>query len=62
MSEFIPPPGAIISDVEEEKNQQERLNKPDLSKFRPAIFWDTAIERIKWETQKTVLTSKNPTI
>ena len=22
MSEFIPPPGAIISDVEEEKNQQ----------------------------------------
>ncbi len=45
----------VYHDIEEEKNQQERLNKPDLSKFRPAIFWDTAIERIKWETQKKAI-------
>lgn len=26
--------------------------KPDLSKIRPVVFWDTDIQKINWETQK----------
>jgi len=26
--------------------------KPDLSKIRPVVFWDTDIRKINWETQK----------
>jgi len=26
--------------------------KPDLSKFRPALFWDTDINTINWKKQK----------
>lgn len=26
--------------------------KPDLSKIRPVVFWDTDIQKINWETQR----------
>ncbi len=42
----------VYHDIEEEKNQQERLHKPDLSKIRSTLFWDTDIEKIKWDQQK----------
>jgi hypothetical protein len=29
-----------------------KLNRPDLSKFRKVLFWDTSIEKIDWEKQK----------
>jgi plasmid maintenance system antidote protein VapI len=42
----------VYHDIEEEKSKQEQLNKPDLSKIRSALFWDTDIARIKWQSQK----------
>lgn len=42
----------VYHDIEEEKNHLEQLNKPELSKIRTALFWDTDINKIKWESQK----------
>ena len=28
------------------------IDRPDLSKFRPVIFWDTKIDFIDWEKNK----------
>jgi plasmid maintenance system antidote protein VapI len=39
--------------------EQEKINisgkKPDLSKFRPGLFWDTVIESINWQKQKNAI-------
>ncbi len=39
--------------------EQEKINlpgrKPDLTKFRPGLFWDTAIESINWDKQKSAV-------
>lgn len=40
----------VFYDIKEAK--KEILKKPDLSKLRPAIFWDTDINQIDWERQK----------
>ncbi len=42
----------IFYDIKQEKNKQSKKNHPDLSKFRPALFWDTRIENINWDQQK----------
>ncbi len=36
-------------DIREEKNKS--ALKPDISKFRPVLFWDTLLERVNWEKQ-----------
>ena len=41
----------VFYDIDQEKRRQQNL-KPDLSKFRPALFWDTDINNIDWEKLK----------
>lgn len=41
----------VFYDIDQEKQRQQNL-KPDLSKFRPALFWDTDINTIDWKKQK----------
>lgn len=39
-------------DIEQEKKKRALQNKPDLSKLRPVLFWDTDINSINWEKNK----------
>jgi antitoxin HigA-1 len=41
----------VYYDIEQEKLKQDTA-KPDLTKLRKGIFWDTNIETIKWEKHK----------
>lgn len=41
----------IFYDIEQEKRKQP-ANIPDITKFRPALFWDTAIEQIDWQAHR----------
>jgi len=45
---------------EKEKLQSETAGQktPNLSKLRPALFWDTAIEKINWEQQKKAVVKR----
>ncbi len=43
----------VYYDIDKEK--QERIKKPDLSIFRPTLFWDTTIENINWIKNKKVI-------
>lgn len=36
----------------ERHGRRERTARPDISKFRKSLFWDTRIERILWSKQK----------
>ena len=40
----------IFYDIKQEKLKQKK-SKPDLTKIRPVLFWDTNIEKIDWERQ-----------
>ena len=40
-------------DIEQEKRKQSRHIHPELKKFRPVLFWDTDIESIDWEKNKS---------
>lgn len=42
-------------DVFEEKRTQMADSKPDLTKLRPGIFWDTDIGSIDWEGQSSAV-------
>jgi antitoxin HigA-1 len=42
----------VFFDIKEEKNKQLKNYHPELSNFRPALFWDTTIENIDWDRQK----------
>ncbi|HTN45864.1 MAG TPA: helix-turn-helix domain-containing protein [Flavipsychrobacter sp.] len=39
-------------DLKQKEDGQAAHYKPDLSKFRPALFWDTRIENINWHRQQ----------
>ncbi|MDX9905889.1 MAG: hypothetical protein RBS55_04790, partial [Bacteroidales bacterium] len=41
----------IYHDIEKEKMNL-NLSRPDLSKIRPVLFWDTEPEKINWILQK----------
>jgi antitoxin HigA-1 len=41
----------VFYDIEEEKRKQ-NIERPDLGKLRPVLFWDTKIEKINWQKQK----------
>jgi len=45
-------------DIEQEKKKQASQNKPDLSKLRPVLFWDTDINSINWEKNKTSIVKR----
>src|ERR1700738_3668434 len=40
----------VFYDIKQEKQKREK-QKPDLSIIRPAIFWDTNMEKIDWQRQ-----------
>ena len=42
----------LFYDIKQEKHKLQQQSYPDISKFRPAIFWDTKIEKIDWIAQK----------
>ncbi|MFT4015852.1 MAG: hypothetical protein QM668_02715 [Agriterribacter sp.] len=42
----------VFYNIEEEKKKAQMNTGPDLSKIRPALFWDTDINKIKWSSQK----------
>ncbi|HTN38566.1 MAG TPA: hypothetical protein VL053_15905 [Arachidicoccus sp.] len=42
----------VFYDIKEEKKRLSREKHPDLSKFRPALFWDTKMDQIDWNKQK----------
>jgi len=42
----------VFFEIKEEKKKLALSNHPDLSKFRPVLFWDTKIEKIDWIIQK----------
>jgi plasmid maintenance system antidote protein VapI len=42
----------VFYDIKEEKRKQEENRRPDLSKLRRALFWDTAMEKIDWNRQR----------
>jgi len=45
----------VFYDIKEEKHRSLEQTPPDLSRFRPALFWDTAVEKIDWQRQKTAV-------
>lgn len=42
----------VFYDIKEEKRKQSLVSTPDLKKFRPALFWDTTMDKIDWIRQK----------
>lgn len=42
----------VYYDIRKAKEQLSQKKHPALSKFRPALFWDTDIARIDWHKQK----------
>jgi len=42
-------------DIKKEKQKRFGNRHPDFSKFRPALFWDTRIDKIDWDRQKTAI-------
>lgn len=45
----------IFYDIKEEKRKQNENRHPDLSKLRPALFWDTDITKIDWHQQRRAI-------
>jgi hypothetical protein len=43
----------VYYDIREEKEKQHKGVKPDLTKFRPALFWDTTPDKIDWIRMKS---------
>jgi plasmid maintenance system antidote protein VapI len=42
----------VYYDIKEEKHKQNKDYKPDLSKLRPVLFWDTRMDMIDWKKHK----------
>lgn len=45
----------VYYDIKEEKYKQNKEIHPDLTIFKPALFWDTAIQKIDWIRQKNAV-------
>lgn len=45
----------LYYDIKQEKLKQEQDVHPDLSQFRPVIFWDTDMKKIDWIRQKKAI-------
>lgn len=44
----------VYHDIAKQKKKQ-HTNMPDLSKFRPALFWDTDFHSISWEKNQRAI-------
>jgi antitoxin HigA-1 len=42
----------VFYDIREAKRKEYGNSHPDLSRFRPALFWDTDISKIDWHEQQ----------
>lgn len=42
----------VFYDIREEKKKLSTNYHPDLSRIRPAVFWDTSMKHIDWNGQK----------
>ncbi len=42
----------VFYDIKQEKIRQNKANHPDLTRIRPALFWDTSFEKIDWQQHK----------
>ncbi len=40
----------VFYEIRQEKLKQQK-SRPDLSKIRPVLFWDTNMDKIRWEQQ-----------
>lgn len=45
----------LFYDIKQEKLKQHKPLHPDLSKFRPVVFWDTQLDKIDWIDQKAAI-------
>jgi len=45
----------VFYDIKEAKKKLSKKDRPLLSKFRPALFWDTSLEQIDWNKQKKAI-------
>lgn len=48
----------VYYDIKQEKAKHSKGLHPDLTKFRPALFWDTKLEKIDWQRQKKAIVSR----
>lgn len=48
----------VYYDIKQEKVKRSQRVHPDLTKFRPALFWDTKLEKIDWEQQKKTIVTR----
>jgi len=42
----------VYYDIRQEKRNREGSLRPDFSKLRPGLFWDTDLSKIDWQRQK----------
>lgn len=48
----------VFYEIKQEKDQRSKDIRPDISKFRPALFWDTKLEDLNWLTQKRAIITR----
>ena len=48
----------VFYEIKEEKRKQHQHDKPELSKLRPILFWDTDMEKIDWLQQKKAVINR----
>jgi antitoxin HigA-1 len=47
----------VYHDIEQEKRRQQ-TQKPDFTKLRRVVFWDTDMNKIDWEKQKSAVITR----
>lgn len=48
----------VFYDIARQKNQQASAAHPDLAKFRPALFWETDLNKINWQRQRSAVINR----
>ena len=48
----------VFYEIKEEKRRQEEPIKPNLKLLRPALFWDTQLDKIDWKRQKRAVVER----
>ncbi len=45
----------VFYDIKQARRKYNEKNKPNLTKLRPALFWDTDIDKIDWQRQRAAV-------
>lgn len=48
----------VFYDIAQQKTEQASGIQPDLSTFRPALFWETDLSKIDWDRQKRAVINR----